>query len=161
MVEHDGAKMSKSLGNLVMVRDLLKEWSADAIRLYLGRHHYRQRWSHDMAELAEAGRLADTLRAAATVTGGSGVAVGVADAEAEFTAAMNRDLDTPAALRRLERLAGDVLAGARAGGQVQPAQALVRRLAKVFGLRLDAPDAEDRVIAGWNRHLARFLPAGA
>ena len=43
MVEHEGAKMSKSLGNLVMVRDLLKHWSPDALRLYLGRHHYRRR----------------------------------------------------------------------------------------------------------------------
>ena len=30
MVHYDDAKMSKSLGNLVMVRDLLRDWSADA-----------------------------------------------------------------------------------------------------------------------------------
>jgi len=35
MVRHAGAKMSKSLGNLVMARDLLLTWSADGIRLYL------------------------------------------------------------------------------------------------------------------------------
>ncbi len=159
MVEHDGAKMSKSLGNLVMVRDLLKEWSPDALRLYLGSHHYRQRWSHDQKELAEAGRLAEKLRMAATVSGGGGGALETAEAEADFTAAMNRDLDSPAALRRLDRLAGDVLSGARAGGRVEPAQALLRRQAKVFGLRLDAPDPEERVTAGWNRHLARFEPS--
>ena len=42
MVEHEGAKMSKSLGNLVMVSDLLRRWPADTLRLYLGKHHYRQ-----------------------------------------------------------------------------------------------------------------------
>jgi cysteinyl-tRNA synthetase len=42
MVYHEGEKMSKSLGNLVMVRDLLESWSADSLRLYLGRHHYRE-----------------------------------------------------------------------------------------------------------------------
>src|SRR5262245_53359951 len=66
MVEHGGAKMSKSLGNLVMVRDLLERWSADAVRIYLGRHHYRQSWAHSLDELADADRLAGTLRAAVT-----------------------------------------------------------------------------------------------
>jgi L-cysteine:1D-myo-inositol 2-amino-2-deoxy-alpha-D-glucopyranoside ligase len=46
MVHHEGQKMSKSLGNLVMIRDLLSGWSADALRLYMGSHHYRQVWSH-------------------------------------------------------------------------------------------------------------------
>ena len=35
MVEHEDEKMSKSLGNLVMVRDLLEQVSPDALRLYL------------------------------------------------------------------------------------------------------------------------------
>jgi L-cysteine:1D-myo-inositol 2-amino-2-deoxy-alpha-D-glucopyranoside ligase len=161
MVEHEGAKMSKSLGNLVMIRDLLKDWSSDALRLYLGRHHYRQRWSHDVDELAAAERLAQKLRAAVTASGGSGSALEAAGARADFDAAMDRDLDTATALVRLERLADDVLAGARAGRQLAPAQAVLRQLASVFGLRLDAPDAEARVIEGWNRHLARFEPPAA
>ena len=42
MVYHEGEKMSKSLGNLVWVRELLKTYSPDALRLYLARHHYRE-----------------------------------------------------------------------------------------------------------------------
>ena len=36
--------MSKSLGNLVFVGDLLKEWEPAAVRLALLAHHYRPDW---------------------------------------------------------------------------------------------------------------------
>jgi L-cysteine:1D-myo-inositol 2-amino-2-deoxy-alpha-D-glucopyranoside ligase len=157
MVEHDGAKMSKSLGNLVMVRDLLKEWSADALRLYLGRHHYRQVWAHNAGELAEAGRLAETLRAAAAAQGGAGAAaLDPSPHAAEFNLAMDDDLDSPHALAALERLAAGILTAAQAGRDVHAAQAKLRRLGAVFGLRLDALAPDPRVLAGWDQHLQRF-----
>jgi cysteinyl-tRNA synthetase len=80
----------------------------------------------------------------------------VADAEADFTAAMDDDLNTPLALGRLESLAGDVIAAARAGRRVETGQTLVRRLAQVFGLRLDRGGVEERVMRGWGAHLLRF-----
>jgi L-cysteine:1D-myo-inositol 2-amino-2-deoxy-alpha-D-glucopyranoside ligase len=156
MVEHEGAKMSKSLGNLVMARDLLKVWSPDALRLYLGGHHYRQVWAHDDGELAQAGGLAETLRAAATAQAGAGQALDPAPYTAEFNAAMDDDLDSPRALSALERLAAELLGAERAGRNVQAARAELRRLGSVFGLRLDAPAPEARVTAGWDEHLRRF-----
>ena len=42
LVGLDGTKMSKSLGNLVFVGDLLKEWEPAAVRLALLAHHYRR-----------------------------------------------------------------------------------------------------------------------
>ena len=51
MVRMDGEKMSKSLGNMVFLRDLLRTYSADAIRLYLLGHHYRQVWEWAPADL--------------------------------------------------------------------------------------------------------------
>jgi L-cysteine:1D-myo-inositol 2-amino-2-deoxy-alpha-D-glucopyranoside ligase len=161
MVEHAGAKMSKSLGNLVMVRDLLERWSPDAVRLYLARHHYREPWAHDPGDLTRADALAAKLRDAVTAPGGRGDSPDTAAAEAGFTAAMNDDLDTRTALVRLERLADETLSAARAGRHVEPAQKLLRRLAQVFGLRLDASAAEPRVLDGWNAHLARFTGPGA
>jgi cysteinyl-tRNA synthetase len=41
-VSYQGKKMSKSLGNLVLISDLLKKYSANAIRWYLISHHYRE-----------------------------------------------------------------------------------------------------------------------
>jgi cysteinyl-tRNA synthetase len=159
MVEHDGAKMSKSVGNLVMVGDLLQHWPPDALRVYLGRHHYRRSWSHDLDALAEAARLATKLRTAVGVAGGGGDTLDASGAQAEFTIALNDDLDTPAALSRLESLADAILVAAERSRDVSSAQAVLRRLAQVFGLVLDTPGVEPRVTEGWGAHLARFTPS--
>jgi L-cysteine:1D-myo-inositol 2-amino-2-deoxy-alpha-D-glucopyranoside ligase len=157
MVGHEGEKMSKSLGNLVMVRDLLEDWSADALRLYLAQHHYRSAWSHDLAELAEAERLAQHLREALTSAGGSGPALDVSAVQASFNKAMADDLDTPAAIGQLDQLAGEIIEAGQAGQNVRAAQTALRALGQVFGLRLDRPAAEERVTTGWNAHLKRFV----
>ena len=44
MVAHQGVKMSKSLGNLVFVRDLISQARPAAVRLALMGHHYRRDW---------------------------------------------------------------------------------------------------------------------
>jgi L-cysteine:1D-myo-inositol 2-amino-2-deoxy-alpha-D-glucopyranoside ligase len=96
MVRHAGAKMSKSLGNLVMARDLLHTSSADGVRLYLASHHYRQAWEHDAHALAEAERLAQQVRTAAAVTGGPRTtgALETEALESAFAAALGNDLHT-------------------------------------------------------------------
>ncbi len=161
MVHHQGAKMSKSLGNLVMVRDLLQRCSPDALRLYLASHHYRQVWEHDEAELERAASRAEALRQAATVSGGQGAPLDVQGYRQAFHEAMEQDLDTPRALEALDGLAEAIRAAAAAGQEVSRAQADLRALAGVFGLRLDAPQPEARVLEGWGEHLRRFEPAGA
>jgi L-cysteine:1D-myo-inositol 2-amino-2-deoxy-alpha-D-glucopyranoside ligase len=156
MVEHEGEKMSKSLGNLVMIRDLLKSWSADALRLYLARHHYRDVWGYNLEELEQAETAAQQLRAAVTALGGEGLTFTVPSAPIAFSEAMDNDLDTPAALEQLEQLAEEIIAAAQAGQNVAAAQATLRRLSQIFGLRLNAQDVEARVIEGWGEHLKRF-----
>src|SRR3981081_1517443 len=49
-----GAKMSKSDGNMVFVRDALKKTSPQALRLYLLDAHYRRPFHHDDESLARA-----------------------------------------------------------------------------------------------------------
>jgi L-cysteine:1D-myo-inositol 2-amino-2-deoxy-alpha-D-glucopyranoside ligase len=156
MVYHEGEKMSKSLGNLVMARDLLETYSPDALRLYLGSHHYRQVWSHSDAELEQAEQLAQKLRTAVTITGGQGASLDPTPAKTNFEEALANDLDTSTALATLERLADEVLAADRQGQEVKTAQQVLRDMGYVFGLRLDASEPETRVTAGWNEHLKRF-----
>jgi len=52
MAKRDGSsdKMSKSLGNVVLIRDLLKDWDGEVIRLALLKAHYRSEliWSADL-----------------------------------------------------------------------------------------------------------------
>ncbi|HEV8114660.1 MAG TPA: class I tRNA ligase family protein, partial [Acidimicrobiales bacterium] len=95
MVGLDGVKMSKSLGNLVFVSDLLKEWEPDAVRLAILAHHYRPGfdWADDLMPAA-ASRL-DRWREA-----GPGEA-----ALEEVRRALDDDLDTPAALAAIDAAA--------------------------------------------------------
>lgn len=103
MVRLNGEKMSKSLGNLVLARDLLRDFSASAIRLYLLSFPYRQGWDFEVSGLAEREQLAKRLAAVATEPR--------AAAEDPFFAALEDDLDTPAAIQVLE----DQLAKAESG----------------------------------------------
>jgi L-cysteine:1D-myo-inositol 2-amino-2-deoxy-alpha-D-glucopyranoside ligase len=157
MVRYEGEKMSKSLGNLVMVRDLLdNSCTPDALRLYLAGRHYRQVWGYHEAQLAEAERRAEALRSAALAAGGTGPELDAGAAEASFRAALDDDLNTPAGIETLARLAEDIRQAAEAGRDVRAAQATLHKLAGVLGLRLDATGPEPRVVSGWSEHLERF-----
>jgi L-cysteine:1D-myo-inositol 2-amino-2-deoxy-alpha-D-glucopyranoside ligase len=97
-------------------------------------HHYRSSWEYTDEEMeasaAHAQRLADAAR------GPAGGAAGADDisqrAIAEFTAALENDLDTPGALRVLDELARQ----ADAPGAAQT----LRELAGVLGLTLGLTD---------------------
>ena len=108
MLHHEGAKMSKSLGNLVLVRDLLRDHTGDAIRHYLVSHHYRTEVHYDADALARSDDAAAAaprgLGAGRTRSGRAG-STAVAEARDRFLAAMDDDLDTPAAMAELEALA--------------------------------------------------------
>jgi L-cysteine:1D-myo-inositol 2-amino-2-deoxy-alpha-D-glucopyranoside ligase len=95
MVHLGGRKMSKSLGNLVFVSDLLKEWEPDAIRLGVISHHYRQEWEWDETLMPTAAERLARWRDA-----GEGEA-----AADDVRAALDEDLDTPAALQAVDEAA--------------------------------------------------------
>ncbi|MDQ6670528.1 MAG: cysteine--tRNA ligase [Chloroflexota bacterium] len=106
MVRMDGEKMSKSLGNMVFARDLLQTHSADALRLYLLRHHYRQVWEWAPAELEVADGVALRLVEAARETDAAGAGSGGREA---FAAALEDDLNTPHAIEILQTVRGQTL----------------------------------------------------
>ena len=95
MVRYEGRKMSKSLGNLVRVPEVLDRVPPAALRLYLASHRYRRDWSFSWTALE---RHASLVAAIA----GLGIAGGAAGpVPAAFDAALADDLDSPAALRVL------------------------------------------------------------
>ena len=61
MVSYQGEKMSKSLGNLVLVSDLLKKYSANTIRLMLLLNHYREPWEYTEKHMEEAQKYMDQI----------------------------------------------------------------------------------------------------
>ena len=95
LVRYEGTKMSKSLGNLVNVKQSLERVSPAALRIYLASHHYRHDWSFSWKGLESAGAFAG--RVAGLPTRGKPSA----GLMAEFNAALDDDLDTPRALRVL------------------------------------------------------------
>jgi L-cysteine:1D-myo-inositol 2-amino-2-deoxy-alpha-D-glucopyranoside ligase len=157
MVEYEGEKMSKSLGNLVWVRELLEEgWPADAIRVCMAGHHYRKSWEYVPEDLEQAAEKGAKFLMAVKAKSGLGNALDAAPAENAFHDAMQQDLDTPAALAALVDLADAILAAAEAGQDITKAQQTFRTCSAVLGLRLDNERVEDRVTEGWSKHLQRF-----
>ncbi|MHA1536429.1 MAG: cysteine--tRNA ligase [Alphaproteobacteria bacterium] len=102
-VEHE--KMSKSIGNVLLVRDLLSEAPGEAIRFALLSAHYRQPLDWTAAGLQEAKRTLDrfygTLRSLGDV---EAEARGDAVPDA-FADAIEDDLNTPQAIAELHKLA--------------------------------------------------------
>jgi L-cysteine:1D-myo-inositol 2-amino-2-deoxy-alpha-D-glucopyranoside ligase len=137
MIRYQGEKMSKSLGNLVLVRDLLRRHTPAAVRLSLLAIHYRdsREWTADLLQAAD--EQAAHLARAGAVAAGTGELLDAAPFLARFRAALDDDLNTPAAVDALLALAGRIT-GAGAGWDVSAAVAALRAAADILGLRLDS-----------------------
>jgi L-cysteine:1D-myo-inositol 2-amino-2-deoxy-alpha-D-glucopyranoside ligase len=136
MVQLDGVKMSKSLGNLVFVRDCLQRCAPGSVRIALASHHYRTPWSFEWEELSDAEARRQRYREA--MAGGALLdPAEAAELERAFFACLDNDLDTPGALRVLDDLASRLLAttastSSRSGGGAE-GEVLLRRLLGVLG----------------------------
>ncbi|MEP7216056.1 MAG: cysteine--tRNA ligase [Anaerolineaceae bacterium] len=111
MLQLDGVKMSKSLGNLVLARKLMERFEPDHLRLYLLSNQYRLDANYvdgDMDALLEPyGRL----KAAVGASGDPPqLPLGAGPVLSPFKDALDSDFDTPAALRILHATAERQLA---------------------------------------------------
>ncbi len=135
-VTMSGEKMSKSLGNVVSIPEMLTRVRAQELRYYLVGPHYRSMIEYSEPALAESVRAYQRIeyfvRKVAQRTG----AVAPGDPGPEFAAAMDDDLSTPAAVAAVHgavRLGNTALdAGDDAGARAAAAQ--VRGMTGVLGL---------------------------
>jgi len=96
----DGEKMAKSAGNLVMVQDLLDDWSPDAVRLLILARPWRERWEYTKEALDGAStRLESLWRAAGRGSGDDAATEAAMDA-------LLHDLDVRRALEIAEESGG-------------------------------------------------------
>ena len=142
LVQRDGEKMSKSLGNVVNVEDALARWSPDAIRLFVLGSHYRS--PNNLTDEAMAAAVAGVERLTGALRPGTGAAPSSIDTEAartRFIEAMEDDLGTAQALAALFDLARAINRARDARESTEAAQATLRDLAGVLGLTLEEQDA--------------------
>uniref|UniRef100_A0A831TAM1 Cysteine--tRNA ligase n=1 Tax=Thermorudis peleae TaxID=1382356 RepID=A0A831TAM1_9BACT len=134
MVEYQGAKMSKSLGNLVLVRDALRRHSGDAIRLYLLSHHYRTPFEYEDDGPARFEPLVEQLRRAVDHPGGSDRPLDLSPLVERFVRAIGDDLDTPSAIQVLREMAETTIQAGEAGRDLTAARESIREAGSILGL---------------------------
>jgi cysteinyl-tRNA synthetase len=143
-------KMAKSLGNVVTIREFLRQHEADVLRLIVLSSHYRSPLAYGEAIVADQERKLARLRSAleppvGTSTTGPAVDQLAAAAEAtraRFIEAMDDDFNTAGALAALFELVRAINTARDAGVGGAPfaaAQATLRELAGVLGLKLEPP----------------------
>ena len=159
MVQLGGTKMSKSLGNLVTIRELLDRGPDDGqiYRFMVLTGHYRTplTWSEESFEGARRGleRLRSGLRgrdATAARGDGGALAATLATAEGDFRAAMDDDFNTAGALAALFELVRAINRSRDEGvptADLGAAQAKLAELAGVLGLQLESAGDTARDLA--------------
>lgn len=135
LISYDGAKMSKSLGNLVLVSRLRAAGHDPmAVRLAILAHHYRSPWEWHDADLAAAEERLARWREALAGNGGPDP-LPVLDA---VRGALATDLDAPAALAAVDAWATRSLAGDPDDGTWTPGApgVVARTVDALLGVRL-------------------------
>ena len=135
MLNFGGAKMAKSVGNIQRVHELVKAHPPEALRYALLSAHYRQplEWSDGLVEqsVRTLDRLYGTLRDLADVDAEPAVPAGV-------EAALDDDLNTPAALAEIARIAGEARKAASPEGKAA-LKAQLLGAGRVLGLLQQSP----------------------
>lgn len=149
----DGQKMSKSLGNVYTVSDLvLKGFDPLALRLFFLGAHYRQKQNFTWEALQASKNALTKLRNISR--GLDAPKIGCADLEAEFKAALVDDLNTPKALAVMwKTLDSDYPPSAKAATLVWMDQILGLSLDTYIAMPVAIPDDIKALAA--NRDIAR------
>ncbi len=135
MVFCEGKKMSKSLGNMIFISDLIKKYSPNTIRILLLSHHYRNPWNFDEAELEKAEKIIATFKQALK---GQALALAQHGKRPDlkyaqkylpaFFKSLDDDFNTPAAIKVLEKAAKSKKPETKA--------AVILAASQIFGLNL-------------------------
>ena len=136
-VRVDEEKMSKSLGNFFLIRDVLQRFDAEVVRFFILRAHYRSPLNYSDAHLEDAKQALTRLY---TALKGAPAAPGPVDWQEpraqRFRAAMDDDFGTPEAVAVLFELANEVNRGhAELSGQLRAlggVLGILQREAEVF-----------------------------
>ena len=143
MVQMGTEKMSKSLGNLITIKQALEKYSPDAIRVFVLSSHYRSplTYSEDILEAAEKG--AERLRQTANNPSSSGKTDKKIDTDQyrkRFIEAMDDDFNTAQAVAALFDLAREINRYESEGIEAGEAREALRELGGVLGFTFAEPE---------------------
>jgi cysteinyl-tRNA synthetase len=135
-------KMSKSLGNLITIKEALERYSADAIRIFVLGSHYRSPLTYSEEALEAAERGADRLRQTVnnTVSSRTGEKIDVEHYRKRFTEAMDDDFNTAQAVAILFDLAREINKYDSEGTEAGEARASLVSLGEILGLTFKLPE---------------------
>jgi len=134
-------KMSKSLGNILTIKEMLNRYSSDAMHIFFLSGHYRSplKYSEEALEASERG--VERIRQAAVAAGKENAKDGKLKQEIyreRFIEAMDDDFNTPQAVAVLFDLARDINRSIEEGFAVTAMQQLLTELSGIMGLTLKA-----------------------
>ena len=134
-------KMSKSLGNFFLIRDVLQQFDPEVVRFFMLRAHYRSPINYSDSQLEEARtglvRLYTAINTNEQHT--SKNAEPVAQWVKRFGDAMNDDFNTPEAIASLFDLASEINRASDANTKQELSQTL-KHLAGMIGLLQRSPN---------------------
>jgi cysteinyl-tRNA synthetase len=143
LLQLSGDKMSKSLGNLVTIKDALSRFSPDAIRFFILSSHYRSpiTYSEETLTAAEAG--IERIRQAVKKQGNEGKNAGTLDSapfKNKFIESMDDDFNSAQAIAALFDLAREINRCAAAGMNIDEARQTLLELSNIMGFTLEEPE---------------------
>lgn len=165
-------KMSKSLGNFFILRDVLKKYPGDVVRYYLIATHYRSPLDFDHEKLEEARKALGRLKTTLTLAGEFTAAGPAEDAalegnnkdflamvkqqEEKFTEAMEDDFNTARALGYLFEMSHTINGFIANADRTSPsnqtavrtALSLFTQLADILGIFQEHPQEAGRAVDG-------------
>ena len=142
MVQFGEEKMSKSLGNLITIKEALTKHSADAIRIFILNSHYRSPLTYLEESFEAAEKAVERLRQAARSEAGGEKGEGRIDVDtyrSQFVTAMDDDFNTARALATLFDLAREINRAVESGYRVASAQKMLIELGGILGLTFKPP----------------------
>ena len=145
LVQLGGEKMSKSVGVLVTIQEVLERYSPDALRMFILSSHYRSPLSFSEEGLEAAERGMERLRqaaCAATNTNQEGQPMDTSEFSRRFVAAMDADFNTSQALATLFDLAREINRRLAQGTGVEEGQRTLMELGRVLGFTFEGNEVQ-------------------
>ena len=145
-------KMSKSSGNFITVRELLKETNANAFKLFMLSAHYRSPINYSSDAITDMVKLSDSLtkslKAAMLQLAVEGIELPNVSID-EFDKAMEDDFNTSNAITEVQKTLKEINKATRSKEFEQVAQetSKIIKMLDILGVKLDVPEFTNEIIA--------------